>query len=361
MIRAFLFFLLVFPNASAQPFRVAESNLRMNWKLKDGESWRAPQEGERYRTIYFAIDPSVAMGNYLEVKGIDPFSVWYGDILLSAYQTSVTFSLDSLSRIHSRSAYFTIHGDKGVDLINTTLVRYSPVLPVEELQKRERPYFLNFCILAVLLLAFYFVTLFQSNPKLILDYFNFSKLLSVQERDETLAAGRITSSINLMIYLFISLFLSFLLLVIFHFATPHLVIANRFDFSTEGQGVAKWLELSALVAAALMFKMALASFTTRLFRFREGYAIQVLNFFRHLTLLLVVLSLIILIYFVGRVESPDYYTNLVVLLGWLLMAWVALIFVKLLSKSPFSGFHLFSYLCATEIFPLVIFFEILFF
>lgn len=361
MTRGLLFFFLVLSQAYAQPYRVVEGTLRQAWLVKDGAGWRLPEEGERYRTVFFSMNAASTRGNYLEITGIEPFSVWYGDRFLGSYQQKALFALDSLSRVHSAPARFAIHSNRGVDLISTSLIRYSAAPPTEELRARERPYFVNLCILIVLLLSAYFVLLFQSNPKLIMDYFNFSKLLSIQERDETLAAGRITSSINLMIYLFISLFFSFFLLIIFHFTTSHFIIANRFQFSSELEGLGRWLQVSALVATALMLKMAIVSFTSRLFRFREGYAIQVLNFFRQLTLQLVLLSIIALVFFVGRIEASNYYVGLVTLSGWVLIAWVALIFVKLLGKSPFSGFHLFSYLCATEIFPLVIFFEILFF
>jgi Domain of unknown function (DUF4271) len=363
MLKALLFFVVSFSSmvTLAQSHRVPVKDLREDWKIPADHDWVAPSPQAVYQTIYFSIDPTKSQGKYLEVTAVEPFSIWYADKLLGSYQQAAIFSLDSLMRIHRTLPQFKVHARGGLRFVKTHLVKYAPTAPVEELRLREKPYFLNFCILVVLLLAVYFVLLFQSNPRLIIDYFNFSKLLSIQERDETLATGRITSSINLMVYAFIGLCFSFVLIVILHFTRKYFVVSNEFSFSSVSEGMATWLKLSFFIVAALLVKMAIVSLATRLFKFREGYAIQVLNFFRHLAFVLVLFSMTIVIYFIAKVEEPIYYKYLVLVFGWMLMGWVVLIFLKLLSKSPFSGFHLFSYLWATEIFPLVIFFEILFF
>jgi hypothetical protein len=183
----------------------------------------------------------------------------------------------------------------------------------------------------------------------------------VQERDESLGAGRVTSSINLVIYLFSGLWLSFLLLVVFRFTGSDWIVANHFSFHSVGGGLLRWLELAFLVSAALLLKMLVILMMVQLFKFREAFGLQVLNFFRLVVFVAVVFSLTILVYFMSDVSNPRFFNLLISLLGWILSGWFLLVFFKLMAKSPFSAFHLFSYLCATEIFPLVIYYEALFF
>jgi hypothetical protein len=263
--------------------------------------------------------------------------------------------------LYSGTLHFAVHVEEGLDYLETTLFRLTPDAVEQPLQPRQKPYFLNFGILAVFILIVAFVLLVRSNAKVLFDYFNFLKLFSFQERDESLAAGRLGSSINLMIYLFVGMWLAFITLVIFQYTKQDWIASRIFSFSTVGEGFLKWLWLSSLMVAALFSKVLLASVTTGLFKFREGYTIQVLNFFRHVIFVVILFSSTLIFYFMLGVTRPSYYNLLVVVLGWLLVGWVILIFLKLMSKAPFSGFHLFSYLCATEIFPLVIFLEILFF
>lgn len=340
----------------AQPIRTTVRDLQPEWKEQ------LPTAGEQTgNTIYFALDAVADRGTYLHVHSIRPHEVWCQGRLMGTYTRDSYLSIDSLARLYSASLSFGVHVKDGPGTYSTSLVRNVPSPPDPPLQLRQKTFFLSFSILVVLMLAIAFLILMNANSRLLLDYFNLVKLFTLQERDETLAAGRLGTSINLMVYLFVGMWLSFLVLVIFHFTPEEWILAKRFWFHSVAEGMVKWLHLSAWIVGALFLKVFLGSIGTSLFKFREGYTIQVLNFFRQAVLVAISLSLVIAIYFMAGVDQSSYFHALSIVVGWLLIVWYVLIFFKLLGKAPFSGFHLFSYLCATEIFPLVIFFEILFF
>ena len=72
------------------------------------------------------------------------------------------------------------------------------------------------------------------------------------------------------------------------------------------------------------------------------------------------MSILSLIYFVFKGGQPLFYKQLIVLALALMSAGSVMVLIKLLARAPFSFFHLFSYLCASEIIPLVIIIKIFF-
>lgn len=355
-----LFFLLLWPlSLSAQRHIKTKANLRERWMVYEGQ-WRPAAASKHYQSVFFAIDAVAESGNYVQVRSVTPFSVWLNGKLLGQGAQEATLSVDSLARLYGSEWSLNIRAGKGTPFLETQLISYVPV-PVEaELVPRTRNAFLDFAIVASITLGLYFVLLFQSNPRLTLDYFNFIKLLSIQERDENVAS-RVTSSINLVIYVFIALWLSFLLMVVFHHTQGHWVVANYFSFTSVPKALLYWFLFSLAMLGALFAKIILALIAAGTYKFREAYAIQVFNFFRLLVFVGVIFSCCLLICFIGNVRESVFFNKLVTLLGWVLGGWFVLAFFKLMSKSPFTAFHLFSYLCATEIFPLVIYYEVLFF
>ncbi len=354
-------FMCVLPMSGvAQRYMATKADLRESWMIYQGD-WMPASMAEDYQSIFFSIDAIAQRGNYLQVRGISTFSIWLAGKLLGQFSKEATLSVDSLYRLYGSKLPMNIRAGKAAPFLETKLIAYVSAPVEEELVARPRNAFLDFAIVVSITLGLYFVLLFQSNPRLTLDYFNFIKLFSIQERDENVVAGRVTSSINLVIYVFIALWLSFLLMVVFHHTRGQWVIANYFSFTSVAKSIVLWLLFSLGLIAALFIKIIVALIAAGAYKFREAYVIQVFNFFRLLVFVSVIFSCCLLIYFVGDVREFIFFDRLITILGWILTGWFLLAFFKLMNKSSFTAFHLFSYLCATEIFPLVIYYEVLFF
>jgi hypothetical protein len=257
---------------------------------------------------------------------------------------------DSLMATLPGRALISIHQPSGIDHLTTKLVYYQNVGLYHNPQRPSRA-FNNFIVVAVTLLVIFFTGLLRSNPQLTTDYLNFVKLFSFKRRDDSQFVLRITSSVNLLFYFFCSLLTSLAIIVAVHFSDE-----MSFLFSATYVNVASyfglWLIATLIVAAALMTKLFLAACGSFLFGWRDTAGFQFFNFIRGLVVALSLIGLISILGFSLRI-NVDYYL-LVKCFFVMLAANPILMFFKLLNRESTSAFHLFSYLCATEIFPLLI-------
>jgi hypothetical protein len=254
-----------------------------------------------------------------------------------------------------------LYARTGLERAKTTVVTFSK-LPAEEIEQlRQKNHLRDFSVLGVFILVLGFLVMLRFNRRLLFDYFDFTKLFSFQERDESLVAGRITSRFSILIYFYLSAWCGFLFLVTFQHVEENWIILSDFTIRSVANGFLKWGELTLAVGLFLFIKVSIVLALSIVFRLREGGSIQVLNYFRLISFLLMVLSIVLVFYFVLATKSPQYYQALITLTAWIMAGWGILIFLKLLNKSPYPVFHLFSYLCASEFFPIIILFKSLFF
>ncbi|HEV8512709.1 MAG TPA: DUF4271 domain-containing protein, partial [Cyclobacteriaceae bacterium] len=96
-----------------------------------------------------------------------------------------------------------------------------------------------------------------------------------------------------------------------------------------------------------------------LFGWRDITGVQFFNFIRVLMLSLALIAIVSLFCFSFGINA-NYFTLMKAGCMLLLMG-AGLLYFKLQARTTFHSFHLFSYLCATEIFPLMILVKVLLF
>jgi len=347
--------------AAQQHYRV--DDLKPQWQVLENGDWKNFEDGrESPRTIYFTIDPLKSSGGRLELEGHREFSVWLnGSFLLRKDGGRISMDIDSIGKLANGSLNVAIHANRGLEFFKTRIV--TPALTLEEKidDRRHTSDLVNFSLLVFFILGTYFIALVRSNPRLTLDYFNMAKLISPQERDESLVIGRITSSVSILVYVFIGLWASYLLLMISQFGGTLWIVAGDSTIHSLPDAFVKWGRITIVLFVVVFGKIMIVLLMARIFRIREGAAIQLINFFRLLGGLVVITTGVLLFYFVFGTVAPQYYLNLIMLSVWMLGLWAVLIFVKLINKSSFTVFHIISYLCASEFFPIIILFRVLFF
>ena len=348
--------------AHAQPARHTE-DLRGRWMVIENGTWKSfAERSSPVNTVYFTIDPLDYSDSRIVLVGVRPFTVWMNGLLLAEVPgAEIEMDVDSLSALSSGPITIAIHAKRALGFLKSSVVVPAPLNHQRADELRKSPHLLNFCLLAFFILAFFFIALVRSNPRVTLDYFNIVRLFTIQERDETLMIGRIMSSFSILVYCFIVLWASFLLLVIAQFAGTLWIVVNDTAIHGVGDAFVKWGRVAVILFAAVVAKTLLVLVLSRIFNIREGAAIQLLNFFRLLAAMVMILSIILVLYFVFETVSASYYFTLINLVTWIFGLWAVLVFIKLLSKSPFTLFHLISYLCASEFFPIIIVLRVLFF
>lgn len=342
---------------------VLVQDLRSDWMVYSGNSYTLVHTAELddLQTIYFKINPITAGGRRLQIQSPEKWQLFVNGELIFSGTGSRIFSLDSLTGVR-QDVFLGVHATKGVKDISTRLISFSPVLSDRAIEIVPRPptYFRDYGILVSVFLILFFLLLFRTNPQLTIDYFSFTKIFSVSERNENQLASRITSSVNLLFYLFCALLTGFLLSAILYSAGPFFQAARPLQITSLGSAFWIWTKLSLFILILLMAKLIIVLLFSTLFNFRETMSFQFFNFLRFVLFTSVTLAILCLAYFILRVGEPIYYERLIVLALLLLTAGSVVVLVKLMGRAGFSFFHLFSYLCVSEIIPLVIIIKIFF-
>jgi hypothetical protein len=128
-----------------------------------------------------------------------------------------------------------------------------------------------------------------------------------------------------------------------------------FTFDSFLQGLWVWIRFATLIFVLLILKYILIWTFKELFRIKAFIHSHYYNYVR-LGLLVYVLfaGILFVSYFTFFKVDPAYYRFLGYLLLSALILRVIILFFKLMNSSSHSVLHLFSYLCGTELIPLLI-------
>lgn len=331
------------------------------WMIfKEGKFVEYDRSAASQNTIYFEIDPDrYAVDGVLRVEGAKTLNVYLNYKLLTQDVRSIVMNLDSLKNLYDIPWLFSVHSKHGLAWLNTTIESPDLQIPFTYNPERKQDAFKNFSITASLLLIVFFTVLVRTNTRLTIDYFNFVRLLSIQEREDTLLNSRISASVNILYYTFASLFSGLILLTIFHFGVREISLAEHFVISSVGVGFLQWLKVSFFIATVLISKYLVLQIFGSLFDFREATSLQFFNFIRLTFFILAMASLLCLSYFVFQVQDPGYYRFILNGITFIMLFWIIVVGLKLLRRTSFRFFHLFSYLCASEIIPIIILVKVL--
>ncbi|HEY6437432.1 MAG TPA: DUF4271 domain-containing protein, partial [Ignavibacteriaceae bacterium] len=222
---------------------------------------------------------------------------------------------------------------------------------------RKSTAFSDFMISAVLILIIFLVAMIRLNPRLSSDYFSVTKIFSLRESDDDVFYYRLTST-NILFYLFASMTLAVYLMVIGQF------IEFKIGSSISSAGgyallLFSWLQVSLIILIFLFIKMLIIYGISTMFGFREMAGFHFFNFIRLILVIVGLLTLILIFYYILHGQSKVFYGLLQSILSWVLGGWIVLLFLKLINRVSYSVFHLFSYICATEIIPFLIIVKIL--
>lgn len=329
----------------------ATYDLRADWKIQEKETF-VKYSGQKSNAIYFALDKK-SLGSKLIIYDRLEFSVFINGKLIARKQDSLKLPVDSLWARHQGNLFVSIYQKQPVFSLQTLLL-----LPVSKSDLdnpvREGIFFKDFVILASFMLITFMIVLFRVNPRLTLDYLNVVKLFSFQERDEAIVAGRIGSSVNLFFFALVSFLLSLLLMIIFYVAPDRIRLAGDFVFQSTPRAFFIWLLLSTIIFLLLISKLVLIASFSLLFNLKSTVRFQFFNFIRLLFVTAIVMGVVAVIYFIFHSQNPALFYNLLILGSFFVITGTVFLFLKLLARTAFPVFHLFSYLCATEIIPLMI-------
>jgi Domain of unknown function (DUF4271) len=355
-ILTFVFFTMLANGAStAQENFLEKVDLQSEWLTYTTNQFSTFEKAtDPIRTIYFSVKPGKFKTDFLVISGQAEFSIFLNGKLLVDQTRKTALSFDSLQKIFPEPTYFfSIHGARGIESEKLSTLICSRILIntlTEETHPIRRTSFRDFVIVAVLILFVFLVSIIQLNPRLSSDYFSVTKLFSLRETDVDQFYYRLTSG-NILFYLLISLALAFFMIVIGQFVEFGMIDLKNADFAVS---MLTWLKVCLAIFVLLFIKMALVYIVASLFGIRDIAGFHFFNFTRLLLVSVGALTLILSVYNLLRGQQYGVYDFLLSMLTWATGGWVLLLFLKLTNRVSYAVFHLFSYICATEIIPFLL-------
>jgi len=340
---------------SAQP---REVDLRTQWQVyQDGQY--LPFHNKATQSVHIQLN-SKTHGGLLFVTDRREFSVFIDGQLGWRMTNTLKINTDSLLRVKGGAVLISIFQEAPIFSLQTKLVflnQNSADLNV----LRPLASFSNFIVLVVLFLLFFFVALFRANGQLMFDYLNVIKLLSLQERDEATVTGRIGASINILYFAFVSFLFSFLMLVLFHYSIDRFSLSTYLTTDSAASAFGIWFILSVFIFVALLSKLVLIFISAQLFGLRDTVRFQFFHFIRLLFIVGIGVGLVLTGFYIFGTRSAGMFAGLLIAVSLLVLMSIVFLFLKLLGRTGLPVFHLFSYLCASEIIPLIILGRVLLF
>ncbi|HEY8513362.1 MAG TPA: DUF4271 domain-containing protein [Cyclobacteriaceae bacterium] len=355
---------VVVSSAWAQLGYVTE-DLTSEWKVFDDGAYR-PYVRERDAgtdVVYFEVDVGVHRNAQVRISGRHVNAIFVnGSLIASGDIRDVRYRVDSLAiRSPGRILHFGVHAsDIYPENLNTSLL--SPGVAQAsgpEVIVRPRTYFRDFVVSGIILLFILLIVVTQLT-KVPISFFFTRRMFAAHESEEVQLYTRLASTTNILFYVFTSLVLAFYLMILFKASGERYVLGLANQAETYFGTVLKWGRMGAILLVAFLLKIGLVMLMSRTFGLWEYLGFQVVNWMRLMLVSFGILAVIEVVYFLSGGMSTAVYAAFMWGFAGVLIAWVIVFFAKVARRPGYSLFHIISYLCATEVLPLLVSVKLLF-
>jgi hypothetical protein len=327
------------------------------WQVLRGDRLEPSAKWARETTGYFAAPKST--GTYVLFSSRGPFSLWVNRSFLADYSGRTALSLDSLRDVYGADLWIGVRTRHGLGDVRVALQLPTGNIQRPFLQHLPARDIRNFIIVIACVLFGYGIIVWRISPRLFSEYFNAARIVSTRERDETLLL-RITSSQNILYYFFLGAWLAFLIVLLVA-SDPGAAIHMLAPTEHFAQLMLNWVALVLLIVTLLFAKYALQLIFSGIYAVLEHAADQFFTFVRLCFLVALVVSIWLFgAYLFGITIDGPYAKAIGVLLIFSLIS-IPFMQIRLMKGSAFRMFHIFSYLCLTEVIPLIVTFRILYY
>ena len=356
-----LFYLSLF----AQEKFTIKKDLRAEWMIFDQHGYKPLSTSleNNPNTVYFRLEPQKYPGDYLRLKSDKRFFLFVNGKVTGQYEGQVLLSLDSITRTAFNPEYLVAIHQRDLnrrDLITEIISMQRLPLATSNTAVKPLSDFRDFVVVSGLIIIVLFLVILHVNPKLAADYFSVARIFSAREAEDSQSSARLTSSSNVQFYILCSLMIGFYLLIILQNLPPQYALPIRFQASGFWMMWWQWLKLSTIIFYVFLLKILIIFSLTRLFNMRGMARFHFFNWIRLLLIVFGAATIILFMYFISRGDSANLFVVFLSFIIIALIGWIVVAFFKLSGRSEHSMFHLFSYICATEIIPLLITVKLLF-
>lgn len=342
-------------------------NLRWNWEVfdEDEELYVPYFKHSKTDVVRFEVDLKKFSGAYLKLTLPEQHFIWVQSELVYASQTHrpVYLSLDSLHQAYNQSKiYVAVHSRQfNASTITTQIIKKEEGEDELDAQSsflvrgghKKLDLFIIISIVTMSLVAL----LRAFNFRLFKEYFSVIKAMQVRQNFDLIIAHSPLAWPNIGFIVFYALLVGSTVMNIglFH---PDLFSAFSY-YSDASSMITLGLELSVYCFVLMLVKLLVVSINTQLFKIKKVRLIHFFAYFRlSLIIATVAFSLSVINGIFGGLMFSEFanFIKIIVLIAWI--GRLILIFFVLNKIYTFRKLHLFSYLCSTELIPLLLFFKI---
>jgi hypothetical protein len=278
---------------------------------------------------------------------------------------SVNLDIDSLLNISEGKDFLNFYNSgRNLNELETLLISEDPKFSFLtsdggfasyfEVLLRKRNGFSNFYMVGVMVLLVALAFLHTSFRRFFNDYFNIGKAYSIRVRNDGFYKQKMMTSVNILFILFLSLALSYLVLSFYSFSNFNKNYLFELIYNN-AVGVT-WIMLAGIILTAYILKYYFIQMTSSIFLVKDFKKVHYYDVVRMTLIFCTLLVITYIVYYLNFdvIESVNFVVWAFPVVLIFLVFRTIIIFLKLMSLYPYRKLHLFSYLCTTEIIPLLI-------
>jgi len=359
-----IYFLAGVNKTLAQDYSIKSHDLCSTWKVfnKKTRTFHDFRPVGRAKSVKFKLSLKENIDGWLEITSPTGSSVLINGYYFGCVENKLSINLDSLLQANHRNVFeFTVYRESGLTHTNLSTIFYEriPTNGFALIRNGENEDFMNFYVLGGMLILLFIGFLSRKFPRDTQEYFSFLRSISFKNREETLVSSRPFNRTNVLFMMLDSFLIGFLIVSLVHLASGHVYfpfINGQMSFSDLLIG---WLGCSVTVFFSIALKYLLIIIFNNLFRLGDFRYIQHFNSLRYsIGTFLLIFLLTTFTYLTFRIAGLEAYFIFTRILVFLLLLRIVVLFFKLRDFTSFRNFHLFSYLCGTEIIPFIILYKL---
>ena len=256
------------------------------------------------------------------------------------------------SKEQTDTVFLALSSGESLEGLICDLVIYEELRVVKEevaISRSIRDYFREFAACVFLIMLIILGYIYNAYPSRI--NYMITKSFTIKKSSYEFINTAFFSASSFYLLVFFSLMSAFVLIYL------NSILDAQFFFSPEqfGEYWMTWLQLSGGVCLIMLIKWVLVSVVSKLFRFRAWDEFQLFDFLNFSTLIMLVSTLIIAVDFIFfNASNPLVGSSVLIIFPISFLIFIFWFTFKFVSNSPRKKLVIFSYLCATEIIPVVL-------
>ncbi|SMD35417.1 protein of unknown function [Reichenbachiella faecimaris] len=342
-------------------------NLRWDWEVYNEKTghYEPYFKQNKSKAIRFKLDLNKFQSSYLKLALSENYFVRIdGELVFANLEKTTHFwGLDSLKDVFEKDRLFiTLYSAEfNEPLVGTSIVSIQAEDSISTnesvfLQKRTNGQLDKFIIISIVTLSL--IALFRAfNFRLFREYFSFGKSLQLRQNFDLIIAHAPLSWPNLAFMLFYAILVGNTVMNIGLFQTES-TFEIPMDLLQVGS-ISVGIMVCIICFVFMLGKLLLITLGTELFKINKVRVVHFFAYFRlSLIMALIMFSLSLINGIFGGVIVNEYWKllQLIIVLAW--TGRLVLMFFVLNKIYTFRKLHLFSYLCSSELIPLLLFFKI---